>query len=503
MHVLKSLLQVHIGLLHEDEDLNEAGQVIHSDQHGILVSWSGRDSESGIVDFFVAIGKHNNPENLLPFTSYGSKTSSYINNIYLEPSKNSSDTYVVSVKAANGAGLISETGVSKPIYVHKANVVGVVFDGRTLYEDEKYTVDRTSLAGSFYGFESDSCNIQGYEYAVGTEEFGSDIQTYTRYGVVMEDDTHGYMQLNKQIRENSAYFITVRAITGCRDEFIVASSNGITLDTKPPVVTFSEKADNDTMMVLHNGVYYQDTTDSIHMTASVEDAQEVQSTLWALGSFPEASDLHPFTKDLSRLTNVVSLTPGSAVFLTASATDGAGNSKVTSSLPIIGDVTPPHLIGLECSKYASVRKGNIKCKWDKVVEYESVVKDIFVSIGTEPQKGDIVRDFKQTQTRRDYSKDLTTLLKTNSEIETIFIDFKIVNIVGRVNEYLHKVIIDRTPPVIEGVTVVTRTDNQMPYVTMKCQLPTSFVEISVKNVHDAESGVDENRYVYMKFAFIV
>ena len=487
------VLQVHIGLLHEDEDLNEAGQVVHSDQHGILTSWSGRDSESGIVDFFVAIGTLGNPEGLLPFTSYGTTTSSYINNIYLEPSKKSSDTYIVSVKAANGAGLMSDTGVSKEIYVHKANVAGVVFDGRTLYEDEKYTVDRTSLAGSFYGFESDSCNIQGYEFAVGTKEFGSDIQTYTRYGVVMDDNTHGYMQLNKELRENSGYFLTVRAITGCRDEFIVASSNGIILDTKSPVVTFFEKADNDTVMVLHNGVYYQDTTDSIHLTASVEDAQEVKSTFWALGSYPEATDLHPFTKDLSRLTNVVSITPGSAVFLTASTSDGAGNSKITSSFPIIGDVTPPHLLDLECSKHASTRQGVVKCKWDKVVEYESVVKDIFVSIGTEPQKGDIVQNFKQTLTKRDYSKDLTTFLKTKTGVDTLYIDFKIVNIVGWVNEYLHKVIVDRTAPVIEGVRVVTRTDDTTPYVTMRCQLPTSFVEISVENVDDVESGVDEKR----------
>ena len=434
-----------------------------------------------------------NPEGLLPFTSYGTRTSSYINNIYLEPSQNSSDTYVVSVKAANGAGLISSTGVSKPIYVHKANVAGVVFDGRTLYEDEKYTVDRTSLAGSFYGFESDSCNIQGYEYAVGTKEFGSDIQTYTRYGVVMEDETHGYMQFHKELHENSVYFLTVRAVTGCRGEFIVASSNGITLDTKSPVVTFTEKAGNDTMMVLYNGVYYQDTTDSIHLTATVEDAQEVKSTMWGLGSYPEATDLHHFTKDLSRLTNVVTITPGAAVFLTASTIDGAGNTRIISSLPIIGDVTPPHLWNLECTKHASTRQGVVKCKWDKVVEYESVVKDIFVSIGTEPQKGDIVRDFKQTHMKLDYRKDLTTFLKKSTDITALYIDFKIVNIVGRVNEYLHKIIVDRTPPVVEGVRVVTRTNDAMPYVTMKCQLPTSFVEISVESIEDEESGIDEKR----------
>ena len=120
-------------------------------------------------------------------------------------------------------------------------VAGVVFDGRTLYHDEVYTTDRTSLAGSFYGFESDTCNIQGYEWAVGTEAFGTNILTYTNYGVVMEDESHGYMQVHTELFENSVYYITVRAITGCRDEYIVASSNGITLDTKSPTVTFSKK----------------------------------------------------------------------------------------------------------------------------------------------------------------------------------------------------------------------------------------------------------------------
>ena len=189
------------------------------------------------------------------------------------------------------------------------------------------------------------------------------------------------------------------------------------------------------------------------------------------------------------------LHPGAAAFLTASTSDGAGNIKVSHSLPIIGDNTPPLLSNLKCTKHASTRQGLVTCEWDKVIEYESIVKDILISIGTKPQLGDVIRDFKQSLTKLEYSRDLTTYLKKNLEVTSLYIDFKVINVVGRINEYEHKIIVDRTPPIVQGVHVVTRTNDNMPYTTMRCQLPTSFIEISVESFEDAESGIDENRLV--------
>ena len=478
----------------EEEDVNEAGEVVHSDQHGILVSWSARDSESGIHHYSVAVGTSDNAEQLLPFTNYGSDTTAYINNIHFETSEESGITYIVSVVAVNGADISSPAGVSKSIFIQKANVPGVVFDGRRLYEDEEYTFDRSSLAASFYGFESESCNILRYEWAIGKEAYGTDILTYTNYGLVMQNFTHGHMQIHIGLSENVKYFITVRAVTGCREEYIVSSSNGITLDTTPPVVTFIDKTDDDTALVLHNGVWYQDTTDTIDFTADVNDSQEVVSSEWTLGSVPEAADLHLLTNDLPSITNVIMLAPGEPAFITARASDGAGNIEVASSLPVIGDSSPPHLLQLDCTKYISIIQGLVTCEWQEVVEYESVVQDIFISVGTKSQLGDILQDYEQPLTKRHFSKDMTNILKENLNISAVYFDFKVINVVGRINEYEHKAVVDHTPPTVQGVNVVTRTNDNQPYIPLKCQLPQSFVEVSLHSSVDEESGIDENRY---------
>ena len=482
----------------EEENLDDNGQVLHSDQHGIRVSWSGRDSESGIQYFLVAVGTVDNPEHLLTFSNYGTDTSAYINNIYFLTSQESNTTYVVSVTAVNGAGLSSRIGRSHSIYIQKANVPGIVFDGRLLYEDEIYTFDSTSLAASFSGFESESCNINSYEWAVGTEPYGTDVFTYTNYGIVMENETHGYMETQRKLGEDKTYFVTVRAVTGCRDEYILSSSNGITLDTIPPSVTFVEELGNDLTIWFHNDVWYQDTTDSISVRAEILESHELSYTEWSLGTVPFSTDLHNNTNDLSHLTNVITLAPGESTFITAAVSDKAGNINNSYSAAIVGDLSPPQITNLSCTKCISARRGLVTCKWDGAVEHESGLSDIFISIGVEPELGNIVFEYRQPLTKRQFSKELSPSVDQFSNYSAFYIDFKVINVVGRTNEYEHKVIIDRTPPKIQGVHVVTRTNKHQPVTPVKCQLPTSFVEINVDNMDDAESGIDKNRYFVLR-----
>ena len=479
----------------EDEDIDVNGRVLHRDQHGIRVSWNGRDPESGILYFLVAVGTLQSPEHLLAFSNYGTDTTAYITNIYFQTSQDSNMTYVVSVTAVNGAGLSSPVGRSDSIYVQKTNVPGIVFNGRLLYEDEIYTFDRTSLAASFYGFESESCNINSYEWAIGTEPYGTDVFTYTNYGVVMKNETHGYMQIHRELHEDTTYFVTVRAVTGCRDEFILSSSDGITLDTTPPSVTFVEELENDMTILFHNGVWYQDSTDSISVTADIVEEHEMSYSEWSLGTVPFYCDLDTYTSDLSHLTNIITLVPGESNVITTAVSDKAGNLNNSYSFAIVGDLSPPQIKNLNCTKCISARRGLVTCEWDEVVEYESVVKDILISIGLTQQLGDILLEFKQPLTERKFYKDLSQTVERFSNSSVFYIYFKVVNVVGRTNEYEHEVVVDRSPPNVQGVNVVTRTNEHQPLTPIKCQLPTSFVEITVDYMDDTESDIDTNRYV--------
>ena len=487
------MFQVHIGLWDEEEDINEKGQVLHDDQKSIRVSWRGRDPESGIKSYFVAIGVQHDLEKVYPFTRYGTDTTAQIRDIQFNSTTESHIIYVVSVRAENGAGLKSDIGYSKPIYVQKANVPGIVFDGRTVYHDSQYTVDRTSLAASFYGFESESCNIIGYEWAIGTETFGTNVLTYTNYGVVMQNHTHGYMQIHTELYENTKYFVTVRAVTGCRDQYILSSSDGIVLDTTAPTLSFEESIENDTTLVLYRGVWYQDTTDSLRISANASDAQSLDSAKWAIGSLPLSKDLNDYSNDYTFLSNTVYLVPGESNFITGSVADVAGNFHISYSHPIVGDSSPPVITGLECTNVISRRQALVTCTWKKIVEYESVVSEILISVGTRPQLGDILFEYNQPLTKQNFIRDLTKIIAQHMNQSSFYIDFKITNIVGRRNDYERKITMDHTAPEVEGVNIVTRTTDKQELVPLKCQVPTSYVELQVEKVEDVESGINETR----------
>ena len=477
----------------EEEEINDHGQILHDDQNGIRVSWWGRDSESGIKDFIVAIGTSRDIESVLPFTSFGTAKTAYISDIHFQSTRESNITYIVSIKAINGAGITSPIGQSKQIYVQKGNVPGVVFDGRNVYKDSKYTTDRTSIAASFYGFESESCNIIGYEWAIGTGAYGSNELSYTNYGLVMDNKTHGFMQINMKLFEEAQYFVTVRARTGCRDQYILSSSDGIILDITPPTVDFETKLQNDTVIVDRDGVLYQDTTDTLAITANVSEDQELISSSWALGSLPLSSDVKNFTSEFSVVTTAISLSAGESTFITATVSDSAGNINRSSTLPVIGDNTPPSLTGLRCTKYISIRQGLVLCEWDNVVEYESVVKTILISIGTEPQLNDILTLYEHPIRNRYFIRDLTKHLTGNKSLTAIYFDFKVINIVDRTNDYEEMIIVDRTPPEVNGISVVTKTRDHQIATPLQCQLPTSYVELQADIILDLESDIDDSR----------
>ncbi|KAL4222207.1 hypothetical protein ACF0H5_018245 [Mactra antiquata] len=491
--------KVHIGLPTDEEELDENGHVLHDDQNGIRISWSARDSESGIKYYEIAIGTGDNVDNIYPYTQFnGEETTAHIENIRFETFSESNILYKVSMKALNGAGLESQIGTSKDIAVQKANIPGIVFDGRNLYQDEAYTIDHTSIAASFYGFESESCNIISYDCAIGTSEYGTNIQTYTTQGLVMLNDTHGQCQIHTELFEDTTYYVTIRAVTGCDDQFILSSSDGITLDRVAPTVIFEEIESNDTTTTVSNGVIYQGSTDTLALSSNVSDKHSIASVQYALGSLPLLDDLHPFTDNFAELTSVVALSPGSTTYITTNTSDRAGNINISSSLAIIADDTSPNIHNLECTTYLSKRKPVVKCTWDIIKEYESLIDGVVVSIGTDSSKFEILDSYKLMKEAYTFERDLTDPIKSLN-VTSFFMRITISNIVGLTKTYGRTLIIDRTEPTADGVDIVTSIGTMKVTGHQKCQLPRSYVELLVRGASDEESGIDESRYKIFVF----
>lgn len=485
---------VHIGLPKDEENIDENGNVLHSDQKGIRASWSGRDSESDIKSFLVAVGTATEPESILPFTDYGKETTAYIQNIQLETSSENNKLYVISVKAINGAGLVSSPGKSRSIFIQKANVPGIVFDGRTLYEDEMYTTDHTSIAASFYGFSSESCNIISYEWAIGTTEYGTDVLFYTNYGVVMNNDTHGQCQIHTELFEDTKYYITIRAVTGCQEEYILSSSDGITLDRKAPDVIYDLAAGINTETYKRRDVLYQATTDTLPLQTNVSDTNSISYVRWGLGTLPLLDDRHPYTDDFSKLTSVVVLIPGETVFITANTSDKAGNVNVTSSMAIVADITAPFIDGLDCTVSLSVRKSLLTCTWKTVVENESLLKEMSLQIGSNSNSTDILDHYLLPRGFNSFSRDLIQHIKDMPYTTSIFVNIHVENVIGQKKSYGRQVIVDRTTPLVERLDVVTSIGKEAIEEHQRCQLPRSYVELKLVGVTDEESDIDTSRF---------
>ncbi|KAH3708787.1 hypothetical protein DPMN_068246 [Dreissena polymorpha] len=497
------MFKVKVGLPTEDEEVDQ-GKVLHNDQYGIRLSWSSMDSESGISKYEVAVGTNYSIEKILPFTDYGTDTTAYISNIFLEPFTTAGTLYVVTVKASNGAELVSDMGVSKEIKVQKANIRGVVFDGRSLFEDESFTTDHTSIASSFYGFESESCDIIHYDWAIGRTEFGTDILTYTNYGLVMLNDTHGQCQIHIELFEDVTYYITVRAVTGCpnkKEKYIVSSSDGITLDRVAPKAIFRVEASNDTIVYIQDNVIYQSVTDSIAIVGNISDNHEIQSLEWSLGSLPSLADIKQFTHDLTSLTSVASLVPGEAVFVTLNAVDKAGNHELESSFAVIADTTAPEMIDLECTQFISVRKSIVTCSWSTIVENESILKATTISMGTTQTDFDILDSFVVYRDTYSFTRDFYNHISQIRNTTVMFITVTVWNVVGHKTVYGREVIVDRTAPLADRLDVLTSTLQGTPVERhQKCQLPRGYVEVKLINVVDKEAPIDVNRYaLYFTF----
>jgi hypothetical protein len=490
--------QVHLGLPTVQEEKSD-GFIEHDDQHSMTLTWHTYDFESGIVKSYVAIGTSPEDSSVTNgFVEFGADPKAVINDIILKPED--SEYYYVQVKVQNGAGMFSEIqNLSLPIKVLKENIPGTVFDGRNDLVDGKFTFDRTSVAMSFVGFESEQCNIVGYEWAIGSQPFYYDVLPFTDYGIVLMNGTYGRGQIHTELYEGSTYYVTVRARTGhrCKEEYILSCSDGITLDTTPPEIKMvkfgAEKIHPNSI----SSSLYQNRTDSVDFRWEAKDASGIAKNWWSIGSLPGKHDIHQktITKENYIPAGSVSFRHGQTFFVNTGAVDKAGNEKVVSSPSITVDTTIPEILDLTCTPYISVLRSLVYCEWGMIKEFESSIKNFTVGVGSHETKTDISLFHKQSIYRRLWTRDLLTRIKHNNLTE-IYVIFKLVNKLGMTKTIPYKVIVDRSIPIGGKVDIVTNIEINGPIKKQSCQIPQSFIEFTVNGWKDDQSGIE--RYIYLE-----
>ncbi|XP_070564497.1 uncharacterized protein [Ptychodera flava] len=461
------------------------GYVMQTDEFGITAYWYGIDFESQVKTYWIAVGTSSEGEtDHKEFQNMGNTAGGYISGLTLElfDEAKGGPIYYVTVMAENGAKLFSSKMVSSPIKIVPGDKTGIVIDGAepvegengTLAGDKDYQMEGTLITAHFSGFESHMHGIVHYEWAIGTEPRGDDVQPFIRAGIVVAPGADnpgdglsgaGKGQALLTLQQGVKYYVTVRAITGAGN-VLEAVSNGVVVDTTKSDIdiisvgmTTSENSTCDAV----SDTCYQETGDTITAEWTItEEESDVQFTEFCFGSFPGAIDVFNCTEttDRSSLPNalVVPSPMGQPNVLRISTLNQAGLWSHESSGSVAIDTTPPVAGTVECPSF--IGDGDkIRCSWSNIYDTESNIVKFKFGIGVEEGDDSLVPFMELPSYYTDYcaSDFQSELVHSNGYYVTVIA----VNGAGfETKSYSQAIIVDFTPPVAGRVIELENIDRK-------------------------------------------
>jgi hypothetical protein len=206
----------------------------------LYASWSGfSENETSIHHYELAFGTSKKNSDIQPFTDVGLATSSPSSNLLVSELKNGV-TYYARIIGFNILGVPSEIATSDGVLIDSTppTFSVAVSDADELYRDLDYTNHMTSLSASWKCEDKDSGLTQTF-VGFGTQP---GIQDVAGYQAVLPYQT-SYTLTNVTLSQGLRYFATVKCTNrvGLRNS---VSSNGITIDSTPPLLSYVNDGDN-------------------------------------------------------------------------------------------------------------------------------------------------------------------------------------------------------------------------------------------------------------------
>jgi len=289
-------------------------------------TWASSDAQSGIAKYEYAIGTTAGGVETLGWTNAGVSTDKTITGLTLV----SGTRYYISVRATNGAGLVSSVGTSDGILVDATPPTTPV-----VIDDGRYTLSTTTLHATWTSADPET-GITLIEYSIGTSAGGSNVIGWTGVGTATSVTKSGLT-----LTSGTTYFVNVRATNGVGLVSAVGSSDGITVDTTPPPAP----------VVTDDGIYTCNAA-QLHAKMACNDPESgVGSYECAIGTTPMGTDIVNWRAcgagpDVT-ITGL-SLNTGVTYYFSARATNGAGLAgpagtsdgiKVDNTPPVMQSVT--------------------------------------------------------------------------------------------------------------------------------------------------------------------
>ncbi|KAI8518956.1 hypothetical protein Bbelb_022130, partial [Branchiostoma belcheri] len=472
------ILYVRVGVLDGSEEEKIDGYVWQADPEGIQASWKALDPESQIKDYWVCIGTSPGSSDIHDYTNMGSEEAGYINGLSLTLTNWGSKTpvYYVTVKARNGANSFSDTTTSTPVFVVDRDRAGYVTDGAEEGVDIDYQKDDITLMAHFSGFESQLNGIAHYLWAVGTSSGEDDVQPFLSAGIILKPEDQvrggglggsGKARAILSLDCGTAYYVTVRAVTGVGD-LLESYSDGVTVVCSRPVVDITrigvDLSGGNTAVTAGETTYRQDK-DALSAAWEVSDATcPVTSGWYQFGTVPSGANIRSATSYDPSYGNKASITPvgaGMPNILTVYAENAAGIMGYSISSSVIIDETPPDLGTVTCPEYLPGASTEIFCTWAFFLELESRIDRYEVRIGTQEGQDDTMAAVTLEGNRSEYRATGLTLDDTHQYYVTV----TAYNSVGlKTDAYSGSIVVDASPP-RTGVVVELSGLNSVSYST--------------------------------------
>ena len=301
-----------------------------TEQSALHASWSAVDPESGISRYEYAIGTSAGAQDVLAYTDAGTATEISQRGLPLI----NGQTYYVSVRATNGAGLVGEVGASDGIIVdYTSPSTPIVTD------DGQYCSSASSLHASWVSVDSES-GVQRYEYAIGTAQGAEDVVRFTAIGTATQVTRTG-LTLGDGIR----YYISIRATNNAGLVSMFGASDGILVDSTPP----------QTPIVSDDG-QYTTLADRLHFVYGSGDVDSgVEHYEYSVGTTAGLTDVVGWQNAglvKEQTITGLQLAQGASYYVNVHAYNHAGLSSDGHSNGITVDTTAPascEIVVLSCS----------------------------------------------------------------------------------------------------------------------------------------------------------
>jgi len=345
----------------------------------LTANWTASaDAQSGIAGYYYAIGTTPGGTETRGWTAVGLALSTAASGLTISDGI----TYYFSVKAENGAGMVSDPAVSngQMLELTAPSSVAAVRDGPGA--DSAYTASQTSLSSNWNASSDAQSGIAKYWYAIGTTAGGTEVSGWTDNGSALSVVRNGL-----SLSDGVTYYFSVKAENGSGLFSVAANSNGQMVDSSSPTLV--------TALSDGTGADSDYTPSSSQLSANWAAASDPHSGVvkywYAIGTTPGGTQVSGWTDNAGNTTvtrSGLALSDGAMYYFSVRAQNAAGllsdpsvsdgqmsDASSPSSVPLVRDGA-----GADAAYAGSLTE--LSANWSASWDPQSGVAKYWYAIGT-------------------------------------------------------------------------------------------------------------------------